>query len=526
MRGIHLDLKASHYREDYLQQLFPRLAAAGYTHVVFEIEDKVRLDSTRGTEWCEAYSKEQFARILSRVREGGMAPVPLIQTLGHMEAILSHSAYHGLRESPASAYMLCPSKPESLHFLIRYMDEVGELFGDPPFIHLGADEAWLLGNCPECRRRVAAGSKSDLFFEHIDKLARHAVSRGWRPIAWADMVLAHSESIDRFSREIVWMDWDYWTQESGSADHKHWASGKYGGPDIFPAEFFKSEMGRFARDADGAIRPWFYSDYLLDKGFDVILAPASRCGGDHVFAPHIKHLGNVMGATLRVGRDPRPMGMVVTSWALRLNHIETQWPAFLIPQAAAESPAPDWRSLRHVLAERALGVAAPAFFDAWQALHPCFTLAESHRAIETDIHYYGQHDSIPYLLGSVVGEGVAAEERALLEELLPRHAEGARILDQIALQVDEPSRCLRFWCFAAEAIRARAEESLLFLDAMQGRPDASKAAAMLLRLEGLQDDYRALLLETYTPASVERELSMIFATPWRHLLRLAAGKGS
>ncbi len=523
MIGFHLDLKAAHYLKGYLAELFPRLAAAGYTHVFFEIEDKVRLESTAGTEWCEAWSKDEFAGILAKVREAGMTAIPLIQTLGHMESILSHGRYHALRESPASAYMLCPSNPESVPFLMRYMDEVGELFANPPFMHLGADEAWLLGTCPTCRPRVAAASKSALFFDHMDKLFKHAHARGWRPIAWADMVLAHSESIDRFSRDIVWMDWDYWTQEAGSDAHKHWSSGKYGGPEIFPEEFFRSDIGRFARDAEGRIRPWFHTDFLRDKGFDVIIAPATRCGGDHVFAPQLRHLGNVMGAALRIRRDPQPLGMLVTSWALRLNHIETQWPAIVIPQAAAEDTADTWRQLQPVLTKKAFGLEDASFFDAWERLCPCFVLAESWRAIETDIHYYGQQDSISQLLRALP-EGVAARERTLLTELLPRHAEGARLLDQIVRQAPAPNRCLRFWRFAADAIQARAEEELLFLDSFEGRPDPNRAAAMLLRLEALQDEYRTLLSETCTPASVERELGMVFAAPWRHLMRLANGR--
>lgn len=524
MIGFHLDLKAAHYRAEYLAELFPRLAAAGYTHLFFEIEDKVRLESTPGVAWCEAWTKAAFAGILSLARRAGLTPIPLIQTLGHMEAILSHSPYHELRESPASAYMICPSNPRSTPFLMRYMDEVGELFDNPPFIHLGADEAWHLGACPACRQRVAATSKSDIFVRHMAPLCAHALARGWRPIAWADMVLAHSASIGRFQREIVWMDWDYWTQESGSDHHKNWATGAHGGPEIFSAGFFQSDMGRFTRDAEGRIRPWFYTDFLMDKGFDVILAPATRCGGDHMFAPQLQHLGNVMGAALRARRAPRPLGMLITSWALRLNHIETQWPAILIPQAAAAHAAADWRGLQSVLTEKAFGKPVPAFFEAWQALCPCFTLAESWRVIETDIHYYGQHDSIPYLLGSLRTDGGVEKERALLDTLRPRHAQGLRILDEIARHVPEDNRCLRFWRFAARAIRARAEEELLFLDALDRPPDPDKAADMLLRLEALQDEYRALLLETYTPASVERELSMIFATPWRYLMRLARGK--
>jgi len=522
--GFHLDLKVAHYRADYLKQWFPRLATAGYTHVFIETEDKVLLESTRGAAWCEAYSKEAFAGLLADIRRAGMTPIPLIQTLGHLEFLLSHSAYHDLRESPGSAYMLCPSKPESVRFLVRYMDEVGELFGNPPFIHLGADEAWALGHCAQCRSRVAASSKSDLFVEHMQTLFDHASSRGWRPIAWADMILANSGSIDRFSRDAVWMDWDYWTQEFDSAIVRHWPSGAHSGPEILSPEFLKSDMGCFAKSADGRIRPWFYSDYLLDKGFDVILAPSTRCGGDHVFAPDLKHLGNVMSAVLRADRTPRPLGVLVTSWAVRLNHIETQWPAIQIPRVAADHAASTWREIAPELADKAIGKPLPSLFDAWEKLSPSFALADSWRAIEMEIHYYGQHDSMPYLLNTCMNNGEEVKERTLLEELSPRHAQGIRILDDIAREIPQPNLCLRFWRFAARAIAARAEEELLFLDTRNGRPDSKRAGHMLMRLEALQDEYRALLLETYTPASVERELGMIFAGPWRHLSRLASGK--
>ena len=43
VRGFHLDMKVVQYRAEYLKELWPRLARLGYTHVFFEIEDKVLL---------------------------------------------------------------------------------------------------------------------------------------------------------------------------------------------------------------------------------------------------------------------------------------------------------------------------------------------------------------------------------------------------------------------------------------------------------------------------------------------------
>jgi hypothetical protein len=207
---------------------------------------------------------------------------------------------------------------------------------------------------------------------------------------------------------------------------------------------------------------------------------------------------------------------------VRLNPIETQWPALLVPRAAENQPTADWRELRAVLSEQALGLAAPEFFDAWERLGPSFTLAEGGRAAETHIHYYGPCDSIPHILGSLDADRAVVElER--LRALLPRQEEGRRILDDIARRAPQETLCLRFWRLAAKAIHARAEESILFLEAQRNAPDRTAAGRMLLRCEALKDEYRAALLETCAPASVARELSMLFDGPLRQLMRMANG---
>ena len=94
MRAYHLDMKCAQFRPDYLASLFARLKQAGYSHVFFEIEDKVRLECIKGAEWCEAYSKQEFSKILAICSENGLTAVPLIQSLGHLEFLLSHRRFH------------------------------------------------------------------------------------------------------------------------------------------------------------------------------------------------------------------------------------------------------------------------------------------------------------------------------------------------------------------------------------------------------------------------------------------------
>lgn len=532
MIAFHLDLKTIHYRMDYLAGLFPRLAAAGYTHVCIELEEKVKLDALAPAAWCEAWSKEEFATILGQIRQAGMAAIPLIQTLGHLEFALSHAAHHELRELDSSAYQLCPSKPGSLAFVKRYMDEVLELFDHPSLVHVGADEAWSLGQCEQCAGHAARTSKSDLFLGYMAKVFDHALSKNARPIAWADMLLANNDAVDNFSRDAIWMDWDYWSVDQGPQRVAVWPQHKHGDPDLLTPEFCATPMGQYAKDDQGNYRPWFYTDYLLDKGFDVIIAPATRSSGDHVFAPALRHMGNVMSGVNRLKQDKKPMGMLVTSWAVRLNHLETQWPMFHLPQVAKEQDKTLWRDMSAAITKKTFGTEAPEFFEAWENIWPVVAIAEAIPMNETAIHYNGSIDSMPYFLDKVEqykAGGLAAERKKIADQL-PAYVKGIEQINALADKLagtltaaggPADNLTLRHWQFAAKAIHARAQEELLFIDSHQNKPDKALAAQYILRLEAQQDEYRALLLETCTPASMERELSMVFATPWRHLMRLA-----
>lgn len=522
MQAFHLDMKAAQYRADYLASLFRRLADLQYTHIFFEIEDKVRLESIRGAEWCEAFSKEEFADLLGLARRAGLTPVPLIQTLGHLEFLLSHAAYHPLRETPKSAYMICPSNPHGVRYLLRFIDEVHELFGKPPFLHLGADEVPLLGTCPACRSKVEKTSKSALFFDHMKNLLRHVVAKGTRPMAWADEALRNPEALDSVERDLVWVDWDYWTPERNPETLMYWRWVKFLPVEQAPKNFLAAE-GRFALDDAGRIRPWFYTDFLVRKGFDVVLAPSTRCFGDHVFAARADHLANVSGACLRLTRDPKPLGMLVTSWAARLNHIETQWPAFALPSVMNGGNAESWEDVKGPISKLVFGRPAPRFFDAARSIGVALPLAESFRCVESDTHYYGQMDSIPYVMDRLREQGMMEKEMATLGQKKAGYVDGAAILDELASPMDSSNACFRFWRFAAEAMQVKAKEFELSALAPAGKADADAATRLLLDMEALRDEYRTLLVESYTPASTERELAMVFGSSLRYAMRLAHG---
>lgn len=525
--AFHLDLKTSHYRADYLKALFPRLAAIGYTHVVFEIEDKVRLESITGAEWHEAYSKSEFAGILAACRAAGLKPLPLIQTLGHLEFLLSHSRYHHLRELPATAYQLCPSRPDSVAFLKRWLDEVCELFAPLEFLHLGADETHYLGRCPACAERVQRESKSALYLDHLNTLAGHVLAKGVRPMAWADMVLAHPQALDRVSRDLVWVDWNYACGAGVPERVQIWGGG--GSQDAAGARAHLAKnpglpYEPYWFDAGGALRPWPHADFLRDQGFTVWIGPATRSHGDTCFMPRFAHLANVAGAAARLKADSPPAGVLVTSWALRLHTLEAQWPLLRSPQFVTQS-APDPGAVASAVAAAWLGQPLPGFAEAWEKLGTPLPHLHSYLGINSESYYYGPMDRLDLLASQWLASGFPgwgtlspAEARSRTESILADYHAAHATLAAITAPA---ANGFAFWQFAARAQAVKARELLVALDMAAGTPDRAVAAALVLETEALQDEYRALLRGLYTPGSVERELDMIFAGGLR-CLTLAA----
>ncbi|KAI8436308.1 hypothetical protein MSG28_004347 [Choristoneura fumiferana] len=72
--------------------------------------------------------------------------IQLVQTIGHLEFVLKHPAYHSLRELPRSPAVLCPSKPEALQLVKMMLEQVLDVQLDAAFVHIGADEHINLGS--------------------------------------------------------------------------------------------------------------------------------------------------------------------------------------------------------------------------------------------------------------------------------------------------------------------------------------------------------------------------------------------
>ena len=231
----HLAFRAVHLcwfpelRPQQIERAIRLAALLKFNYAILEPWGMYRSERHPWWGWPDArMTKEEVRRLVAIGRDLGITLIPQIAAYGHAGAArgctLKHSVldlhpeYEPLFEP--GGWNWCLSNPETQRVL---RDLVGELlgdFGNPPYIHLGCDEAQP-PSCPECRKRPYG----ELVCEHITNLAAFAKEHGARAMIWHDMLLDRNDPrwkgyvksgskltatlADTLPRDVIICDWQY-----------------------------------------------------------------------------------------------------------------------------------------------------------------------------------------------------------------------------------------------------------------------------------------------------------------------------
>jgi len=138
--------------------------------------------------------------------ERGVELVPCLQSLGHMERVLSLDRYAHLAESDRR-WSLSPSRSETYGLLEDLYDEFLPLFESKRF-NANCDEPFDLGRGQSAAREPAR-SPGELFAHHVEKLEHLCASHRKQLMIWADFAHQHPDQLDRLDRSVVLLDWWY-----------------------------------------------------------------------------------------------------------------------------------------------------------------------------------------------------------------------------------------------------------------------------------------------------------------------------
>ena len=197
-------------------------------------------------------------RLSALAKDLGITLIPQVNIYGHAALLRSMGGKHATLDyrpeyqplfEPFNGWNWCLSNPEALKVVTGLVEEMHEAFGNPPFFHIGCDEADP-PTCPLCR---AAKPYAKLVERHIAAVAGLLRSRGARAMMWHDMLLekgawkpfyAHGDAdeakmIDTLPKDIVICDWYYGSDPSGhDATGGQSKTGKYPTLDHFASKGF------------------------------------------------------------------------------------------------------------------------------------------------------------------------------------------------------------------------------------------------------------------------------------------------
>ena len=189
-------------------------------------------------------TKAEVKRLCAVAKDVGITLVPQLNIFGHAAASRigggKHVAldYHPERKclfEPVAGWNWCLSNPASTAVVRELVVELHEAFGNPPYFHIGCDEAEK-PSCAACR----AKPYSQLVFSHINAIHDVLSKRGARAMMWHDKLLNGKDSrwagyyaygddetsslAERLPKDIVICDWHYGKRvcETGAyptADH-------------------------------------------------------------------------------------------------------------------------------------------------------------------------------------------------------------------------------------------------------------------------------------------------------------------
>ncbi len=504
MNGLHLDLKWPMYTAGYFERILTTAKSLGIDTILLEFENKIFIDWLKQAVHPEHWTAAQLRQFLRSARNHGLTVIPKVPLMGHMEWVLQWPWWAHLQENN-DRREICPSHPETPAFVGRLLQTVMEMFPHSPMIHLGGDESWSLATCPKCKG--SGKTKGEVYLEHYLPLFRQVEAAGKRPMIYGDMVLAHPEIIDKIPRSVVLCDWDYW---SGSGTGRN----IWGYKGIEPTDSWVDVPKPYQRfkkyflGEDKTLVPFPYTTFLKDAGFDVIIFSAAKTCGDNYCVPRTRmHVENAIAAARRA-RELGLMGTLVTSWAVRFNHFETNWPAIATSAWAYADPGLDYARVSERFAGKFFGIARPGFFDVLNLLGPDLP----------DLHSY-QADPYPpdiahFYLRKIYGDfkGPACKTaREKYTDVLRSFRQGLEQLKKNLPSVKRNKDMYDHWLLAGEVLVHQARTTPVMMKLAQGKKVSAATR------DGIRKEIRRLIFKTEKlfhkmtrPVSLAMEISLRF----------------
>ncbi len=225
--GIMLDCSRNKvFSPAYLKGMLVKLSLMGYNMVMLYTEDTYRIPDEPFFGYMRGgFTMEELKDLDAFARKIGIELIGCIQTLGHLEQILSYRLDYGKVRDTSSVLMV--DEPET-YVLIEKMIRFWQEALSSRRLHIGMDETHNLG-----RGRFldyhGYESAFALFNRHLGRVSALCEKYGFHPIIWSDMYfrLGNKNQVyydlntnipqevrDRIPKTVQLCYWDYYTSDA------------------------------------------------------------------------------------------------------------------------------------------------------------------------------------------------------------------------------------------------------------------------------------------------------------------------
>ena len=172
-----------------------------YIEDVFSFKSYPTIGVNRG-----ALNQEDIKAILGEAKKYNIDVIPVFETLGHFENILSQPEFARFAEFPGSASLDVSN--DSIYVLLENM--LKEIFDAFPssYINIAADESFDVG-LGNSKKLVAEKGIARVHADHYQKVFDICQKYNKHVMMYGDIILQHPEILDMIPKNIEIVDWDY-----------------------------------------------------------------------------------------------------------------------------------------------------------------------------------------------------------------------------------------------------------------------------------------------------------------------------
>jgi hypothetical protein len=216
-RGVQLDLARQVENFAFIKSFIDFIEKNGFNFLVLYLEGRIRTKAFPYMGKHESYSTDEIKRIVEYAAKKKIEIVPIVSTFGHAEHFLKYTPFEHLAELRNGEKgrfsklksVFCPSRMETYDFLDAYLSEVSALFPSEYF-HVGCDEAWDMGFCELCKKRLETETSSNIFAGHLAEIHRIITGKlKKKMIIWDDLLEHYPEAMEKIPKDIIMCSWQY-----------------------------------------------------------------------------------------------------------------------------------------------------------------------------------------------------------------------------------------------------------------------------------------------------------------------------